>query len=111
MLQSVEERDLVWRRGFKELTAPTSELEEGLLVSATYDGDKRKAVLKFYDSERERVWLWEDNTGHRPYCYTRLSDAEIASEGVAVGRNGVVAIEPALEARPPERLGGRRSGR
>ena len=95
MLQSVEEGPGLAKR-LQELTSPTSELEEGLLVSATYDGDKRKAVLKFYDSRSERVWLWEDNTGHRPYCYTRLSDAEIASAGVAVGKNGVVAIEPAV---------------
>ncbi|HVB94983.1 MAG TPA: DNA polymerase domain-containing protein [Nitrososphaerales archaeon] len=95
MLQSAEEGPVLAKR-LKELTSPTSELEEGLLVSATYDGDKRKAVLKFYDSRSERVWLWEDNTGHRPYCYTRLSDAEIASAGVAVGKNGVVAIEPAV---------------
>lgn len=94
MLQSVEEGPGLAKK-LQELTSSTSELEEGLLVSATYDGDKRKAVLKFYDSRSERVWLWEDNTGHRPYCYTRLSDAEIASAGVGVGKNGVVAIEPA----------------
>ena len=94
MLQSVEEGPGLAKR-LKELTSPTNELEEGLLVSATYDGDKRKAVLKFYDSRSERVWLWEDNTGHRPYCYTRLSDAEIASAGVKIGQSGVVAIEPA----------------
>lgn len=79
----------------RALTTPATELEEGLLVSATYDGDTRKAVLKFYDARRERVWLWEDKTGHKPYCYTKLSDAEIASQGVAVGRNGVLSIEPA----------------
>jgi DNA polymerase, archaea type len=95
LLQSVEEGPGLAKR-LQELTSPTSELEEGLLVSATYDGDKRKAVLKFYDSRSERVWLWEDNTGHRPYCYTRLSEAEIASAGVEVGKNGVVSIEPAV---------------
>ena len=94
MLQSAEE-GLGLAKRLQELTSPTSELEEGLLVSATYDGDKRKAVLKFYDSRSERVWLWEDNTGHRPYCYTRLSIEEIASAGVKIGLNGVVAIEPA----------------
>ncbi len=95
MLQSVEEVQGLSKK-LQELTAPTGELEEGLLVSAIYDGDRRKAVLKFYDSQGERVWLWEDNTGHRPYCYTRLSEAEIASAGVAVGKNGIVAIEPAV---------------
>ena len=64
------------------------------MVSATYDGDTRKAVLKFYDAKQERVWLWQDKTGHRPYCYTKLSESEIASSGVVVGRNGVLAIEP-----------------
>ena len=94
MLQDVlEGPDLA--RKVKELTTPTGDLAEGLLVSATYDGEKRKAVLKFYDSKRERVWLWEDNTNHRPYCYTRLTDAEIASAGVEIGRNGVVDINPA----------------
>ncbi len=79
----------------RSLTEPASDLEEGLLVSATYDGQTRKAVLKFYDAKRERVWLWEDKTGHKPYCYTRLSESEIAAAGVEVGKNGVLAIEPA----------------
>ncbi|MBI3116905.1 MAG: ribonuclease H-like domain-containing protein, partial [Thaumarchaeota archaeon] len=56
---------------------PTMELEEGLLVSATYDGEKKVAVLKFYDPKRDRVWLWYDNTGHKPYCYTRLPLEEL----------------------------------
>ena len=60
-----------------ELTRPSSEIEESLLASATYDGEKRKAVLKFYDQKAGRFWLWEDNTGHRPYCYTRLGMDEL----------------------------------
>jgi DNA polymerase, archaea type len=95
LLQSAEEGAGLAKR-LQELTSPTGELEEGLLVSATYDGDRRRAVLKFYDSRSERVWLWEDNTGHRPYCYTKLSDEEIASAGVKIGQNGVIAIEPAV---------------
>jgi len=60
-----------------ELTRPASEIEESLLVSATYDGDSRLAILKFYDQKAGRNWLWKDNTGHRPYCYTRLSMDEL----------------------------------
>jgi DNA polymerase elongation subunit (family B) len=60
-----------------ELTRPSNEIDESLLASATYDGDKRKAVLKFYDQKAGRFWLWEDNTGHRPYCYTRLPFDEL----------------------------------
>ena len=62
-------------------------------MSATYDGKTGKAVLKFYDSKRERVWLWEDNSGHQPYCYTKLSRAELEEKDVVVGQNGILAID------------------
>ena len=73
-----------------ELTKPVVELEEGLLASAFYDGDLRVAVLKFYDPKQGRFWLWRDNTGHRPYCYTRLPRSELE---VVSRRKDVVAIE------------------
>ena len=88
----------------RALTTPVADLEEGLLVSATYDGEKRKAVLKFYDSKRERVWLWEDNTNHRPYCYTKLTDAEIASAGVEIRKERGGRHRARNKARPSERL-------
>jgi DNA polymerase I len=74
----------------EELTKPVQDLEEGLLVSATYDGDLRLAVLKFYDPKRERIWLWYDNTGHKPYCYTKLSVDELSE---IRKRKDVIAIE------------------
>ena len=52
-------------------------MDQGLLASASYDGEKRLAVLKFYDQKAGRFWLWQDNTGHRPYCYTRLPMEEL----------------------------------
>jgi DNA polymerase I len=60
-----------------ELTEPTSEIEEALLASATYDGERRLAVLKFYDTKAGRFRLWWDNTGHKPYCITRLGMDEL----------------------------------
>lgn len=61
------------------LTRPVSETAECLLASALYDGDQRVAVLKLYDPQAGRFWLWRDNTGHRPYCYTRLPMEELAA--------------------------------
>lgn len=60
-----------------ELMTPVEEMKESLLASAFYDGDSRLAVLKFYDQEAGRFWHWKDNTGHRPYCYTRLERSEL----------------------------------
>ena len=74
----------------KDLTKPVTDTDECLLASAFYDGDLRVAVLKFYDQKAGRFWLWRDNTGHRPYCYTRLSREELAP---IQGRKDVVAIE------------------
>ena len=71
------------------LTEPASEIGEALLASAVYDGDLRLAVLKFYDPKEGRFWLWRDNTGHLPYCYTRLSMAELRA---VAARKDVVSI-------------------
>jgi len=72
-----------------ELTKPASEVGESLLASASYDGDKRLALLKFYDQNAGRFWIWEDNTGHRPYCFTRLPMDEL---GQVKARKDVIEI-------------------
>jgi DNA polymerase I len=72
-----------------QLTKPASEVGESLLASASYDGDRRLALLKFYDMKGGRFWIWEDNTGHRPYCYTRLSMDEL---GQVRARRDVIEI-------------------
>jgi DNA polymerase I len=77
------------RAKLAELTRPATEIEESLLASAAYDGGTRKAVLKFYDQKAGRFRLWEDNTGHRPYCLTRLPMEEL--QGVRA-RKDVVEI-------------------
>ncbi|MDG6990207.1 MAG: ribonuclease H-like domain-containing protein [Nitrososphaerota archaeon] len=77
------------------LTKPSAEVGEGLLASATYDGGTKKAVLKFYDQKAGRFWLWEDNTGHRPYCLTRLPMEEL---------EGIRARKDVVEIREEERL-------
>ncbi len=48
-----------------------------MLVSATYDNQSKSAVLKFYEPESQRLVLWKDDIGHKPYCYSRLSPNEL----------------------------------
>ncbi|HLQ06136.1 MAG TPA: 3'-5' exonuclease, partial [Nitrososphaerales archaeon] len=72
-----------------ELTKPVNEMDEALLASASYDGDLRLAILKFYDPKVGRFWLWRDNTGHRPYCFTKLPMDEL---GAVKARKDVVEI-------------------
>lgn len=48
-----------------------------MLVSATYDSNSKSAVLKFYEPESQELFLWKDEIGHKPYCYSRLSPDEL----------------------------------
>jgi len=56
------------------LTMHTTSMDDGILVSAGYDGDEKKAYLMFYSPKLERSFVWKDNTGHKPYCYTKAED-------------------------------------
>ena len=48
-----------------------------MLVSATYDNSTKSAVLKFYEPEQKELFLWKDEIGHKPYCYSKLSPEEL----------------------------------
>ena len=58
-------------------------LPPSYFVSATYDGQARKALIKLYEPTTGRIYFWLDNTGHQPYCLTNLSEIELEKlEGV-----------------------------
>ncbi len=48
-----------------------------LLVSATYNSQKKAAVLKFYEPKSQEIKLWTDDTNHKPYCYSKLNPEEL----------------------------------
>ncbi len=76
MMQSEQKQDV---------SIPTS-----LLVSATYDNQKKAAVLKFYEPKSQKILLWVDETGHKPYCYSKLDPSEL---GFLSDREDVLKIE------------------
>ncbi len=60
--------------------AETDKIESmppAMLVSATYDILSKSAVLKFYEPESQKLILWKDEIGHKPYCYSRLTPDEL----------------------------------
>lgn len=61
-----------------------------LLVSATYDSQKKAAVLKFYNPESQKIILWADEIGHKPYCYSKLNPEEL---GFISSRKDVLRID------------------
>ncbi|MEM2914744.1 MAG: 3'-5' exonuclease, partial [Candidatus Bathyarchaeia archaeon] len=52
-------------------------LSPSYFVSATYDGEKRLACIKLYEPVSQRIYLWYDTTGHKPYCFTNISLGEL----------------------------------
>ncbi|MBI1829710.1 MAG: DNA-directed DNA polymerase I [Thaumarchaeota archaeon] len=55
----------------------TTTMPPALLVSATYNSQKKSVVLKFYEPNSKKILLWTDNTGHKPYCYSKLDPEEL----------------------------------
>jgi len=58
----------------------TENMPYGLLISATYNSQKNAAILKFYEPVSQRIFLWADKSGHKPYCYSKLASDEIPTE-------------------------------
>jgi len=58
----------------------TENMPYGLLISAAYNSQKNAAILKFYEPVSQRIFLWTDKSGHKPYCYSKLSPDEIPTE-------------------------------
>jgi DNA polymerase I len=68
-------KEIKQKRPFPPL-APEN-LPPSYFVSATYDGQAKKAVIKLYEPVSAQIHFWLDNTGHKPYCLTNLSQYEL----------------------------------
>ena len=108
-----------------EKASPAERFDEAYLLSATYDGDLRCAVLKFYDPSEKRILLWRDTTGHKPYCFTSLTPEELKAIPEVANHEGFESAETVekynpltdspikitkILARDPLTIGGRPSG-
>ena len=70
-----------------------------LLISANYNNQQKAVVLKFYDPTSHKIVLWADKTGHKPYCFSKMSPAELdfLSE-----RSDVISIKEVMKTDPLE---------
>ncbi len=101
------------------------DLPPSYLVSATYDGKKRLATLKLYEPKSQKIYFWDDNTGHKPYCLTSLPPRELQKLRRLTSHSGfdhfkvVEKYDPLFDkqvkvtkvvAKDPLAIGGRASG-
>lgn len=52
-------------------------LSPSYLVSVSYNGKKALASLKLYEPVSQKIYFWDDNTGHKPYLLTSLPPGEV----------------------------------
>ena len=71
-----EERGILEKIEIEEGVAPDN-LPPAYLVSAGYDGSKGAVYLKLYEPISQRIYLWYDNTGHKPYLFTNIPVNEL----------------------------------
>ncbi|MGD9130025.1 MAG: DNA-directed DNA polymerase I [Candidatus Bathyarchaeota archaeon] len=101
------------------------DLPPSYLVSVAYDGRKQLATLKLYEPKSQKIYFWDDNTGHKPYCLTSLPPKELQKLKRVTGHSGfdhfevVEKFDPLLDkqvtvtkvvAKDPLAIGGRASG-
>ena len=79
--------------GKTPLDQSVENLSDSVLVSATYNGDKKKAILKFYEPKEQKIYLWEDNTDHKPYCFIRRDRASLDIFKELRSRKDVIGIK------------------
>lgn len=101
------------------------ELSPSYFVSATYNGKKGCASIKLYEPDSEKIYFWDDTTGHKPYCLTNLPASELEEISPLMSHPGfdhfesVEKYDPLLDrqvtitkivAKDPLAVGGRPSG-
>ncbi len=100
-------------------------LPPSYLVSVGYNGKKQLATLGLYEPESQKIYYWDDNTGHQPYLLTSLPPEELKKLSRVTGHSSFVGFEvlkkfnPLIDkevtvtkviAKDPLAIGGRQSG-
>lgn len=75
-------------------------LPPSYFVSASYDGRQKKAVIKLYEPVSGDIYFWYDNTGHKPYCLTNLSVADVEKIDRVMHHEGFNHLETCQKLEP-----------
>ena len=65
------------RQGLLFVPSASIDFPPSYLVSIGYDGGLRKCFLRLYDPSSHQIHFWYDDTGHKPYCFSKQSLPEL----------------------------------
>ena len=74
------------RQGLVFVPSTSEDFPPSYLISIGYDGSLKKCFLRLYDPSSHKIHFWFDDTGHRPYCYSKQSLSEL-QRNVNVAKN------------------------
>lgn len=78
--------------GVRGRMAPDN-LGTSYLLSAGYDGDRKKGYVRLYEPEEQVMYLWYDNTGHKPYLVSKRSATDLAQNEDVVKHPGFIRFD------------------
>ncbi len=79
-------RPLIKRQSLVFAPATPTTIPPSYLVSIGYDGDLKKCFLRLYEPKSHKIYFWFDDSGHKPYCFSKQSIVELQKVD-AVSRN------------------------
>ncbi|MEM3694194.1 MAG: DNA-directed DNA polymerase I [Candidatus Bathyarchaeia archaeon] len=68
-------------------------LARAYVLSVAYDGEGKRAFLKLYNEADHRIYLWFDDSGHKPYCLSDLTPKELEAISALVKHPGFIGFE------------------
>jgi len=68
-------------------------IDNAYLLQVDYDGDLKKAVLIFYDTQNNELVYWYDKTGHKPYFLTDIPPDKISKISDIVRHSSFESVE------------------
>ncbi|HID17763.1 TPA: DNA-directed DNA polymerase I [Candidatus Bathyarchaeota archaeon] len=102
-----------------------TDLPEAYLLGAGYDGEEGRAFLKLYEPNERKIYVWYDDSGHKPYCLSKEPLEKLRSNQALIGHEGLERLEEVekydalkdetikmtkIVAKDPLSIGGRPSG-
>ncbi len=79
-------RPLIKRQSLVFAPATPTTIPPSYLVSIGYDGGLKKCFLRLYEPKSHKIYFWFDDSGHKPYCFSKQSIVELQKVD-AVSRN------------------------
>lgn len=87
-----EQEELREEETIYEAETPSS-LGRSYIISVTYSGKRKCALVKLYEPNEGKVYYWYDNTGHKPYFYTDVPEEKLRAISAIVLHKGFLGFE------------------